>query len=305
MITRPENMDFTGKRFTVIIAGAPGLGKTTLALSAPAPFLFDTDQGISRVSAEHRGVTSQVTTYEGLLEDINTPEYKAAQSIIIDTGGSLVQLMKDWAKKQDPRAAKNGMAMFGVIKQEFDRLIYQFRVVDQKNVVIVFHTTETQKGDVITTRLSCEGSSKDIVWTPADFGGYMFMQNGKRVIGFTPTEEYFAKGCYGVHGVMSIPVLTAGVKNDFLTRLFETANASIAEEASVYAVAREAYAVAMEQGKAIVDTVNNADTATAAVAQLKGIQHALTSKEELVNGLFVAKCKELGLKWDKAAQKYV
>ncbi len=59
-----------------------------------------------------------------LLQDMTSEEYQAAETIVIDTGGTLVQLMKPWAKKQDARASKNGMAMFGVIKQEFDRLCY-------------------------------------------------------------------------------------------------------------------------------------------------------------------------------------
>lgn len=304
MIKHPEQMDFTDKRFTAIIAGQPGLGKTTLALSAPSPFLFDTDQGVSRVSAEHRGITSDVSTYEGLLEDMETPEYKAAQSIIIDTGGSLVQLMKDWAKKQDKRAATNGMAMFGVIKTEFDRLVHQMRTIDRKNVVIVFHTTETQKGDVVTTRLSCEGSSKDIVWTPADFGGYMQMQNGKRVIGFTPTEEYFAKGCYGIHGIMPIPTLKEGVKNDFLAKLFETARAAIAEETKVYSAEKAEYDAVMAEGRKLIDAVKDADTATHAAMNIPALKHKLTSLAEL-RGALVAKAKELGLSYDKEAARYV
>ena len=304
MIKHPEQMDFTDKHFTVIIAGAPGLGKTTLALSAPSPFLFDTDQGVSRVSAEHRGITSDVSTYEGMLEDMSSPEYKAAQSVIIDTGGSLVQLMKDWAKKQDKRAATNGMAMFGVIKTEFDRLVHQMRVTDRKHVVIVFHTTETQKGDVVTTRLSCEGSSKDIVWTPADFGGYMYMQNGKRVIGFTPTEEYFAKGCYGVHGLMNIPALKDGTKNDFLTRLFETAKAAIVEETKLYSADKEEYDAVMAEGRKLIDAITDADTATEAAMNIPTLKHKLTSLAEL-RGALVAKAKEIGVTYDKEAARYV
>ena len=173
-IIRPMQMDFSDKCFNMVLAGAPGVGKTSLALSAPDPLLFDLDKGIARVRAEHRRNTSEVDKYEELLSDMESDDYKDAKSIVIDTGGSLVQLMQPWAKTQDAKAGRDSRAMYGVIKREFDRLTAQIRH-DKKNCIVVFHTTETQKGEITVTRLSCEGSSKDIVWTPADLGAYMFI----------------------------------------------------------------------------------------------------------------------------------
>lgn len=300
-VRTPAELDFSGKRFMAIISGQPGLGKTTLALSAPKPFLFDTDNGIARVKAEHRCPTSTVSIYEELLDDMKSEEYQAAETIVIDTGGTLVQLMKPWAKKQDARASKNGQAMFGVIKQEFDRLCYQIRSQDRKHLIVVFHTTEQVKGDTIQTRLSCEGSSKDIVWTPADFGGHMFVENRSRMIGFSPTDEYFAKGCFGISGVMPVPTLQPGQPNDFMTRLFQTAQQRISEEAQIYQGERDAYNAAMEKGKTIIAAVSGPDTAKEA-AELIGskISHSLTSKAEL-RKLFNARVKAVGLKYNKEA----
>lgn len=296
-VKKPNELDFSNKKFMMIISGAPGLGKTTLALSAPAPFLFDTDNGIARVKAEHRdslvGV-STTSTYDELLEDMQSPDYKAAQTIVIDTGGTLIQLMKPWAKRQDKRAATNGMAMFGVIKQEFDRLCSQIRAQDGKNLVVVFHTTEHQKGDTIQTRLSCEGSAKDIVWTPADFGGHMFVSAGKPMIGFTPTDEYFAKGCFGITGEMQVPVLRPGQPNVFLTSLFQSAQQRISEEAQVYQAERDAYQAAMIAGKELIDAVYDPETAREAAKDINALGHALTSKTEL-RAMFGRKLQEQGI----------
>lgn len=296
-VKKPAELDFSDKKFMVIISGQPGLGKTTLALSAPKPFLFDTDNGVARVKAEHRCPTSTVSSYEELLEDMGSEEYKEAQTVVIDTGGTLVQLMKPWAKKQDARAAKNGMAMFGVIKQEFDRLCYQIRTQDRKHLVIVFHTTEQVKGDTVQTRLSCEGSSKDIVWTPADFGGHMFVSAGSRMIGFTPTDEYFAKGCFGISGVLQVPELRDGQPNTFLTNLFQAAQKRISEDAQVYQVERDTYQAAMDQGKAAIETVKDPETAQAASDRIAGLDHALTSKAEL-RKLLNVRLKEKGLRYN-------
>ena len=302
-IKRPEQMDFSEKTFTMIIAGSPGIGKTTLAMSAPDPILFDLDRGVSRIRAEHRGLTSEADTYEELLADMASAEYRAAKSVILDTGGSLIQLMQPWAKKQDPKAARDGRAMFGVIKREFDRLTHEIREA-KKNCIIIFHTTEVSKGDVITQRLSCEGSAKDIVWTPADLGCYMYVMGRERTLGFTPTEEYFAKSCYGIKGLIKVEELVPGQKNDCLTRLFDAARANIAAEMEMYKPQREAYERAMEEGRAVLAAVENTDDLTAARKQFLKMTHALTSGSEL-NELLKNKAREMSVKWSKEADTYV
>lgn len=302
-IYKPDVLDFSDKTFCMVLSGQPGLGKTTLALSAPDPLLFDLDNGIARVRAEHRKLTTIDETYEELLSDMQTEEYKACKSVIIDTGGSLVQLMQPWAKTQDAKAARDGRAMYGVIKREFDRLTASIRN-DKKNCIIVFHTTETQKGDLTVTRLSCEGSSKDIVWTPADLGAHMFMLGQKRVIGFSPTEEYFAKSCFGISGIREIPTLKPGDKNDYLTRLFDEARANINKEMQTYAPQRAAYDKAMAHGRKIIDSVDALDKLNDALAQIGQLEHALTSKKEL-GALLNAKAKEINCKFSREDGAYV
>lgn len=303
-IRKPEQMDFSGKKFNMVLAGPPGVGKTTVAMSAPNPILFDIDNGVSRLRAEHRGVTSSNDTYEGLLEDMQSDEYKQAETVIIDTGGSLIQLMQPWAKKQEPKAAKDGRAMFGVIKREFDRLTHQIRAIDKKHCIIIFHTTEVQKGDIVTTRLSCEGSAKDIVWTPADLGCYMFVMGGKRRMGFTPTEEYFAKSCYGIGGIRNVPELKPGEKNDFLTKLFEEAKQNLENDMAAFAPQKQAYDEAMIQGRALIESADSLEALTVAANGIRGLNHALTSKAEL-GALIGERAKALGGTWSKEASAYV
>lgn len=96
-IIRPENMDFSKQTFSAIIYGSPGTGKTTLALSAPSPVLIDFDGGVSRVRAEHRKTTIFCKTYEEVKKDVESPEMAEFQTIVIDTGGSFITFLKDWA----------------------------------------------------------------------------------------------------------------------------------------------------------------------------------------------------------------
>lgn len=302
-IKKNTDLKFNDKAFTLIIAGAPGTGKTTLALSAPKPLLFDFDRGISRVRAEHRQLTSECDSYEEFLADLESDEYKECETVVIDTGGSLVQMMQPWAKKQNTKAERDGRAMFGVIKSEFSRLTAQIRN-EGKNVVILFHTTEVLKDDKVLTRLSCEGSVKDIVWTPADLGGTLFLRGKKRIMCFSPTEESFGKGCYGIRGEIEVPDLPAGAQNRFLTDLFDKARANIAKEQAEFGSMKLIYDEAIAQGTGIIAGIKDEETATAAVAKLGNLKHALTSKAEL-SGKLQTRVKDLGLKWDKGISAYV
>lgn len=310
MIVQPEAMDFSTQRFSAIIYGSPGVGKTTLALSAPAPILIDFDRGISRVRAQHRKATVVCSTYEEVLRDVRSKEMADYETIVIDTGGSFVTFLKDWAfRTQNGCKTKSGdfnsLKGFGYVKSEFNSFTEEIKTTLNKNVIYVFHSQEqSDKDGNPVQRLLCEGSVRNTVWNPCDFGGYVQIINGKRYICFTPEQEYFAKGCHGITGRLEIPELSPTAPNDFMTRLFEQARANIATEAEVFAPQKEAYEVAMADGTAIIAGITDAATANEAVAKLGALNHALTSRKEL-GVLCNKKIKECGLIYDKESKKYI
>ena len=225
-IVRPENMDFTKQTFSAIIYGQPGIGKTTLALSAPKPILIDFDHGVSRVASRHRMPTIVSDNYEEVLNDINSPELKEFETIVIDTGGSFVAYLKDWAfrTKSDAKTKTgqfNGLKGFGYVKSEFQSFTDKIKTVMNKNVIYVFHSVEEKDKDGNPTqRLMCEGAARNTVWNGCDFGGYVQMIGDKRTICFSPEQEFFAKGTHGIKGHRMIPTLTDATQNDFMTKLF-------------------------------------------------------------------------------------
>ena len=159
MIKQPIDMEFSDKKFSMILYGSPGLGKTTLALSAPDPILIDFDRGVSRVKAYHRKTTIICSTYEEVLEDIRSPEIKDCQTIIIDTGGSFVTYLQDWAMRANPaqNRQKNGalsLKGFGAVKQEFQR--FTNMVKDTMNKNIIYRCTYCSRESLISfKRTSC------------------------------------------------------------------------------------------------------------------------------------------------------
>lgn len=305
--SEPQKSDQT---FTMIIYGSPGIGKTTLALSAPDPLLIDFDDGMHRVSARHRKDYIRVGKYEDVLTDLKSPEIKDYKTIVIDTGGSFVTYLKDWALRTQKGARTqsgefNSLKGFGYVKTEFTRLASYIKDTLHKNTIFIFHSTEgTDKDGNPIQRLMCEGAARNTVWNSADFGGYLQMMNGKRVICFTPADDYFAKGCHGIAGINEVKTLGPADPNDFVARLFETARENIDKENEYFLDEKTAYADAIGQVRLIIDEVIDAETATQAAVELKNLPHALTSQAE-ARKMLADKTKELGLKWSAEEKAYV
>ena len=299
-IVRPENMDFSNQTFSAIIYGSPGIGKTTLACSAPSPVLIDFDRGVSRVRAQHRVPTIMADTYEDILNDVNSPDMMEFQTVIIDTGGSFVTYLKDWAfrTKNDAKTRAgqfNSLKGFGYVKSEFAAFTDRIKTVLNKNVIYVFHSQEqADKDGNPTQRLLCEGSVRNTVWNSCDFGGYVQMLGSQRTICFTPEQEFFAKGTHGIVGKLPLPELGPDAPNDFMTRLFQRATASIKAEKEAFGPIKEQYEKVMLEVRDILAHVVDGDSATVALQTLKDMDHALTSKKE-ASALLAAKTRELNL----------
>lgn len=304
MIVKPENMDFSNKNIIMIISGLPGVGKTTLALSAPDVVLIDADEGMARVNPAHRKDSSMVKTYEELLSDIKSFEghYK---TVAIDTCGALIDLMKDWAMRTEPTASKKSGGFsqqgYGFIKTEFLRLSAELR--KKFNVVFLFHAAKDRQGDDVFYDIVCEGSAKTLVWQPADLGAYLHIVNGERYLGFTPTMNYNAKSAYGIKGLVKVPELKDGEPNDFLTKLFAKVKENIAAESASLAPQKEAYEEAIAAGKLAIETIQKPEDVTEAMSAIKSLPHALTSERELKAAL-TERLKELRIVYNKGNKAY-
>ena len=304
MIVKPENMDFSNKNIIMIVSGLPGVGKTTLALSAPDVVLIDADEGMSRVKPEHRKDSSMVKTYEELLADIKSCEghYK---TVVIDTCGALIDLMKDWAMRTEPSASKKSGGFsqqgYGFVKTEFLRLSAELR--KKFNVIFLFHAAKDRQGDDVFYDIVCEGSAKTLVWQPADLGAYLHIVNGERYLGFTPTTNYNAKAAYGIKGLVKVPELKDGEPNDFLTRLFAKVKANIAAEHAALQPQQEQYEETMGAGKLAIETIQKPEDVPEATKDIKSLTHALTSERELKAAL-TERIKELGIVYNKETKAY-
>ena len=307
MIKKANTVTTEDKKIRILIAGYPGIGKSTLALSAPKPLHIDIDHGIDRIEPRYRADYIQPKSYDEVLEDLVPENLADYDTLVFDTGGKLISLMSLWAIKKDPKYGQRDGSLslkgYGFVGKEFTRLMDYCFYELKKHIVMVFHAIEDKDGDQTRLRIKVEGQTKNNVWETQDLGGFVEMVGNDRTIGFSNCEKYFAKGTRGVSGVMRIPALGPTTPNDFLTKLFEQYNARSAEETARQNEQKQIYDDAMESVNTLVLTVTDAETANAAMPLFKDIKHALTSERESAL-VWNARIKELGLFFDKVLKQY-
>lgn len=307
MIRNPNEIQEGAKKIRMLIAGYPGIGKSTLALSAPNPLHIDVDFGIDRIEPRYRKAYIQPQSYDEILGDLTPINLQNYDTLVFDTGGKLISLMSLWAIKKDPKYGQRDGSLslkgYGFVGKEFVRLMDYCFYELQKNIVIVFHATEEKDGDNTRLRIKVEGQTKNNVWEPMDLGGFVEIYGNDRTIGFSNCERYFAKGTRGISGIRKIPDLGPTGPNDFLTKLFDEYNARATAEVEKNAADQAAYEAAMVEGTEIIAGITDADSANAAMPKYKAINHALTSNKEL-GVLWNKKIEDCGLFFDKVLKKY-
>ena len=297
MIVKPSEMKFEGKKLFIIIAGVPGIGKTTLALSAPKPFLIDLDKGVDRVETRYRTDTDVVGSYEELRNDLEKTDLSPYETIVIDTGGKLLEMLKPVVIARDQKNAQtNGelsLKGYGAVKKMFNEFVSFVKGLN-KHIVMVFHATEVTDGEMTKLRIRVEGKTRDEVWDSVDIGGFLEMRGNKRIIGFSNCDRYYAKGTHGIHGTYDVPVLNGGNNNTFLTDLINKVLNDLTSENKEFAEYQELMRVLLPH----ITNADNARLLNKAYDEVKKAEHKLTSKNELWNAL-KERAKALGLEYDK------
>lgn len=303
MIVKPSELDFSNKKLSMIIAGVPGIGKTTLALSAPRPLLIDLDHGVSRVEALYRKDTLIADSYQELINDLQSADLSAYESIVLDTGGRLFEMIKPVVISEDAQNGKRdgnlSLKGYGAAKRKFAEFLRFLKSLD-KNIIIIFHATEVNlENDLTGLRIRIEGSSRDDVWDDIDIGGFMQIIGKKRTISFDNCERFYAKGTQGVHGTYEIPLLDKGNKNNFLTSLFNQIKEQLNNEVKLLNV----YNKLMSNYLTPIKNAPDAAELNRLYNLISGETHLLTSKEELWFAL-TERAKELNLTFNKEERRF-
>lgn len=291
----------------MLIYGQAGVGKTTLSLSAPSPLLLDFDGGVSRVNTGHRCDTVQITDYQQALDVLNE-DLSKYQTIVIDTGGKLLDYMAAWIIARNGKLGKGNGSLtlqgFGERKAEFRNFCRRIRMLG-KHIIFVAHRETQKNDDAIRYVPIFGGSSYDDLVTELDLVGYLEAYGRKRVITFDPTDKNDGKNTINMPATMELPTTVddAGVAtdNDFVSvHIIEAFRHRLEEQAKLNDLFQEA----MDVVSAAIECVVDADTANDVAEKLKTMEHVGNSKL-YASRLLRDKAKDLGLTFDKEGGRYV
>ena len=289
----------------MMIYGQAGMGKTTLALSAPSPLLIDFDGGVKRVNMNHlQGVDIvQVNTWAEV-NQLFSEDLSAYQTIVIDTIGK----MMDFIIAYKCGSKQPSLRDWGGINQEFQSFTRNLSNLG-KNIIFVAHRDSRKNGDDTVFIPALREKNYNSIVTELDLLGYLEMRSEqgvqRRTITFDPTSLNDGKNTCGLPSMMVIPTIidkqgNMTQPNNYVTEqiikpyntMLRTKQDEIARYANTLSEIREA-----------VEFITDARSANEFAARIKEFDH-IGSSLQMARSLFSDKVKSLGLEYDKETKQY-
>ena len=307
LIKKPSELSVKAT-LSVLIYGQPGIGKTTLGVSAPNAVLFDYDGGVQRINGAHQVATLQPTSWEdtnAALQEIAN-EMPEVQTIVIDTVGKMLDYMSAYIIRNDAKMAMRDGSLslkgYGVRKQMFVNFINQLAWMG-KNVIFIAHEREERRGEETFKRPEIGGSSANDLIKELDLVGYMYAIGKERVITFDPAEYYYAKNTCNLPAAIKLPV----VVDETGKASQNVAMANIVKSYEAAQVKRQSMIAEYEQVLDIIaETMTyatDADSLNEAMVKVFGLEQIYDSLLKAQKAV-AAKGKELGLTYNKISKKY-
>lgn len=309
LIRKPNEL-VINPRIKALIYGAAGIGKTTLALSAKNPLLIDFDGGAQRVHYEFMRDCVQVEHYGQFLQVLNNEDLSAYDTLIIDTGGKMLDSLAEYLIKNNPRLGRsNGMLTqqgYGQRKAEFSAVC---KLINSKgkNVIFVAHRQTQNDGDEVRYVPLFGGSNYDALVTELDLVGYVEADGRKRLLTFDATSKNDGKNTCNLPPRLIIDELTnengkrvQGVINDYWERVVM---AKFRERLEERDKENKAFAAVMESLRDEINGISDANSANEFIAKINEFNHVGNSKA-LAARLLSDRARALGLEYDKTNKTY-
>lgn len=292
----------------MMIYGQAGMGKTTVALSAPKPLLLDFDNGVKRVNLAHLENVDivQVDNWKEIQQLLQQDQADLApyQTIVVDTIGKMMDyIITHCCGTRQPQIKD-----WGRINQEFTWFTRALSSLN-KHIVFVAHRDSRKEGDETVFIPSLREKSYNFIVTELDLLGYLEMKSERgvqsRTITFDPTSRNDGKNTCNLPSVMQVPTIlnskaeptapntfiTEKVINPYLTML------------DVKAEERRKYDELIDSITEDVNNITDAQSANDFAARIKEYKHIGSSMAK-ARSLFGAKVKELGLVYDTENKTY-
>jgi hypothetical protein len=297
LIRKPTQLDVP-QTVKAMVYGQAGMGKSTLALSAPNPLLLDFDGGVHRVNLGHQTDTVPIRSWQEANEVLKE-DLSPYSTIIVDTigkmmdytilsvcGGRIPQI-KDWGK----------------INQEFSNFTRNVSALN-KHVIYVAHRDVRKEGDDNVFIPALREKSYTAIVTELDLLGYVEAKGTERTVTFNPTSRNDGKNTCNLPGLMSIPTVVDAQGNAHPNTFFQTdvIIPYIASQQKRVKLAK-AYDTVMAEIKDNIQLITDEVSANDFIDRIDEFGHVGNSKAA-ASQLMSSKAASLGLKFNKESKRY-
>lgn len=308
LFKKPNELEFV-TTIKMLVYGQPGIGKSTMALSAPNPVLFDFDGGVQRVNVAFQCPTLQVKSWEEALQALD--ELKGGEvdckTIVIDTAGKMLDFMSDFIMRNDSKMKQRDGSLslkgYGARKVMFQNFLREVAMMG-KNIVFVAHEREEKDGETKIVRPEIGGSSAGDLMKELDLVGYVQAVGPDRTVYWTPQEKFYAKNTCNLPAWQKIPVIVDAngnvtQQNDTLQKVFGYYEANVKKIEET----RKRYNELLEEIEQAIACIIDAQSANEFAKNIAQAEIIWDSKVR-ARDLFKNKVDELKLKWNAKSKTY-
>lgn len=302
LIKKPNELTQSKIKLKGLVYGQPGVGKTSLALSAPKPLLIDFDNGLRRVAKQYQTDSVQIESYQNLLDILTKEDISGYETIVIDTLGKTIDRMGDWLAISNPKLKQSDGQLsqkgWGSIKGEFQRLL-KLLEGKSKSVIFVSHEREEKVDDKVNKRIDVSGSAGKDVIKELDFVGYMSIQGGKRTIDLSPNDNFYTKNSLGINCFLEYKPL-AGINNFLSEAIFDAYQEKLKKDEEL----GKEYDALIEELKTKVANIKDLEQLNSYYNAVYNKHDKLWSSYQMEGAFLKAKVDELGCEFDKEDKEF-
>lgn len=281
------------KTIVACIYATPGIGKSTLGYRAEKPLLLDFDGGAHR--AKGRRDTVLVHSWADVAS-ITAEDLADYSTLVIDTAGRALDMLTIDIISVDPKKGNGGaltLQGFGTLKARFIAWLTWVRSFGL-DVVLICHADEQRKGDELIVRLDVQGGSKNEIYKTADVMGQLYLEKGRRMLNFNPSDTAFGKN---PAQLAALEVPHYDKEPNFLGGLIVNIKAELNKQSADQVKA----ASLLADWKAKIDEAKTAEDFT---KMLPTTREADPLVRDNVQRMFAVAAKAKGYKWDKEASAF-
>lgn len=289
----------------MMIYGQAGMGKSTVALSAPKPLLLDFDNGVKRMNMAHLENidTVQVTSWNDV-QLVLQEDLSVYQTIVVDTIGK----MMDFIITYKCGTRQPSIRDWGGINAEFSWMTRTLSSL-KKHIIFVAHRDTRKEGDDTVFIPALREESYNSIVTELDLLGYLEMKSERgvqrRTITFDPTSRNDGKNTCNLPSVMEVPTIldkngNPTTKNDFISTRIIAPYLTMLQSKKAE---QEAYNKVLSDITGCLELVADAASVNDFIAHIDDFNHVGSSKMK-ASMMLAAKAKELGLIFNKETKTY-